>query len=344
VEVDSVGTVRTVEVAPAGSDLAGTPRRVLVVTNMYPVPDRPALGIFVQEQVESLRAQGLEVDVLFVDGPANKLNYLWGIFRFRRQIARLRYDLVHAHYVFSGIIALAQRGLPVVTTFHSGEVLEGSFQRTLSRLVSARAELNIAVSTEVMQRLRGRCCVIPCGVDLKRFRPVDIDEARSRLNLPADRKLVLFAAAMRPEKRFDLVQEAFALLQRRLPDAQLVVVSNQPPEMVPLYMNACDVLVLASRKEGSPQVVKEAMACNLPIVSTAVGDVAEVIAGTEGCYICTADPQDIADKLAVALTFGRRTDGRKGVEDLSLERVAQRIVEAYGEVLTRRGVSRRRTG
>jgi glycosyltransferase involved in cell wall biosynthesis len=282
------------------------------------------------------------VDVLFVDGPANKLNYLGGIFRFRRQIARHHYDLVHAHYVFSGIIALAQRGLPVVTTFHSGEVLEGSFQRALSRLVSARADLNIAVSAEVMQRLRGRSCVIPCGVDLERFRPVDVEEARRRLNLPTDARLVVFAAAMRPEKRFDLVQEAFALVQERLPDARLVVVSNQPPELVPLYMNACDVLVLASRKEGSPQVVKEAMACNLPIVSTAVGDVPEVMVGTEGCHICTADPQDIADKLVSALEFGRRTDGRKRVEDLSMERVAERVMEAYGQVLASRASSSRR--
>jgi glycosyltransferase involved in cell wall biosynthesis len=217
---------------------------------MYPVPDRPVLGIFVKEQVESLRAQGLDVDVLFVDGPANKLNYLWGIFRFRRQIARHRYDLVHAHYVFSGVIALAQRGLPVVTTFHSGEVLEGSFQRGLSRLVSARADLNIAVSAEVMGKLKGRCCVIPCGVDLERFRSMDVGEARSQLSLPADAKLVLFAAAMRPEKRFDLVQEAFALLQRQVPETQLVVVSNQLPELVPLYMNACDVRCLRPARRG----------------------------------------------------------------------------------------------
>jgi glycosyltransferase involved in cell wall biosynthesis len=160
----------------------------------------------------------------------------------------------------------------------------------------------------------------------------------------ADAKLVLFAAAMRPEKRFDLVQEAFALVQRQLPDAQLVVVSNQPPELVPLYMNACDVLVLASRKEGSPQVVKEAMACNLPVVSTATGDVREVIGGIEGCHICTAEPQDIADKLVAALTFGRRTEGRKRVENLSMERVAERIIEAYGQVLARRAASSRKAG
>jgi len=200
------------------------------------------------------------------------------------------------------------------------------------------------VSEEVMGKLRGRCCVIPCGVDLERFRPMDASEARSRLNLPAGAKLVLFAAAMRPEKRFDLVQEAFALVERQLPEAQLVVVSNQPPELVPIYMNACDVLVLASRKEGSPQVVKEAMACNLPVVSTATGDVREVIGGVEGCYICAADPQDIADKLAAALAFGRRTDGRKRVEDLSMERVAERIIEAYGQILARRAASSRKAG
>lgn len=315
-------------------------RRVLVLTNMYPVPDRPALGVFVKEQVESLRNEGLDVDVLFVDGPSNKLNYLRGIFRFRRQIAQQRYHLVHAHYVFSAMIALAQRDLPVVATFHSGEVLEGPFQLTLSRVVSARTDLNIAVSAEVMSKLNGRCMVIPCGVDFDRCQLVDKADARARLNLPPAAKLVLFAAAMRPEKRFELVKEAFALVKARQGDVELIVVTNQPPEVVPLYMNACDVLVLASRKEGSPQVVKEAMACNLPIVSTSVGDVPELLSGAPGCFLCQPNAADIADKLLAALAFGRRTDGRGRVQYLGISNIARSLAAAYDDVLGARAVVR----
>lgn len=321
---------------------AGAPLRVLVLTNMYPSPPRrPALGIFVKEQVESLREAGLEVDVLFVDGPANRLNYLWGFFRLWRRLRAKKYDLIHAHYVFSALIALAQPSLPVVATFHSGEVLGGSFERTLSHFVSKRVDLNVAVSREVLGKLKGRCCVIPCGVDTGRFFPVDRSEARARLGLPQDAKLVLFAAAMRPEKRFDLVKEAFEIVKGQREDAELVVVTNQPPEVVPLYMSACDVLVLASQKEGSPQVVKEALACNLPVVSTDVGDVRELIGSVPGCYIAEPNADAIAAKLLDVLASGERIDGRNGVSQLSLEAVARRLLDSYSEVIESRARSKK---
>jgi glycosyltransferase involved in cell wall biosynthesis len=315
-------------------------RRILVLTNMYPdPPERPVLGIFVKEQVESLRQLGLDVDVLFVDGPGNKLNYALGFLRLWARLLRRKYDLIHAHYVFSAAIALAQPRVPVVTTFHSGEVLLGSFQRILSRQVSKRVRLNIAVSEEVRAKLKGNTCVIPCGVDTTRFFPTDKDEARKRLGLPRDKRLVLFAAAMRPEKRFELVKASCALLKERMPDSELVVLTNQPPGLVPVFMNACDVLVLASQKEGSPQVVKEALACNLPVVSTNVGDIQDLIGDVPGCQIAEPNATDIADKLHHVLAAGKRIDARRKAQNLSLRKIAERIGEKYEEVLTSRAGS-----
>ncbi len=322
----------------------GSGLKVLVVTNMFPTPAKPHLGVFVREQVESLRALGLHVDVLFMNGPASKLNYLRGLLAFWRQVRKTKYDVVHAHYVHSGWIARMQAGTPVITTFHSGEFYSGKLEYWLTRLLAPRIDGVILVSNMLRKFLPGqKAWVIPCGIDTQRFRPIPQAEARARLGLPGDRKLVLFAAARRPEKRFDLVERACELLERERPDAELLIVSGQPPERIPLYMNACDVLVLASDKEGSPQVIKEAMACNLPIVSVPVGDVEEVISGTEGCYLCTQDPADIAAKLKQALDRGARTRGREAVAHLALDKVASRLVEVYQQVLRPRESSQANT-
>jgi glycosyltransferase involved in cell wall biosynthesis len=170
-------------------------------------------------------------------------------------------------------------------------------------------------------------------VDTDRFQPTDRIEARKSLGLPVEKRLVLFAAAMRPEKRFDLVKAAFDVLHQRMPESELVVLTNQPPELVPTFMNACDVLVLASQKEGSPQVVKEALACNLPVVSTQVGDVQQLIGDVAGCHIAEPNAEDIADKLYMVLSGGNRIDAREKVYQLSLRRIAERITEKYDEIL-----------
>ena len=325
---------------PEGSVPRAEPFRILVVTNMYPNPANPFLGIFVQQQVESLRATGVEVDVLFVNGPGNKLNYAWGVPRFWARLLRHRYHVIHAHYVYSGLIGRLQLNTPLVVTIHSGEVLQGRLEPWLTRRLVRWVDAVIAVSPEVQAAIGPACQhVIPCGVDTTLFQPRPKDRCRAELGLPNDQRVVLFAAAPRPEKRRDLAEAAIGLLQERLPDVRLLVVSGETPDRVPLYMSAADVLLLTSDKEGSPQVVKEAMACNLPIVSVPVGDVPEVIAGVAGCYLCDRDPADIADKLLAALNEPRPTGGRARVEQtLSLPAIAERILGVYQDVLGARGI------
>ena len=320
--------------------------RILVVTNMYPTPAAPMFGIFVAEQVASLAGRGLALDVLFVDGSAGWGEYLAGLGRVRAAIAAGDYDLVHAHYVFSGLLALAsslplgkKRRVPVILTHHGIEVQRG-WTAPLCRWTSGRVARTIVTSRRVQAALgRADAKIVPCGVDTALFRPLPRAECRAGLGLPAEGPLVLFAGVRRPEKRFDRVEAAVARLQAARPGVQLVVAEREPHERMPIYMNACDALILASEAEGSPMVIKEAMACNLPIVAVDVGDVAEVIGGTAGCFLSGADPDALAGRLAEALDFGGRTAGRTVILEgrnglpLSLAAVAERIETIYREVI-----------
>ena len=244
--------------------------RVLVVTNMYPTPEMPSFGTFVHDQVEALRREGVAVDVFFLNGRKSTWNYLWAFPRFWWHLLRHRYDLIHAHYVLAGVVARAQWGHRLVLTHHGGETMGmPPWQAPICRALTPLCDEVIHVTEEIRRALGDDDgWVIPCGVDVAQFTPEPRDEARARLGLPPDRPLVLFAGEYRrPEKRFDLVQAAMARVRAALPGAELVLLTGRPHETVPAYMNACDALVLASDFGGSPMVVKEAMATNLPVVS-----------------------------------------------------------------------------
>jgi len=307
-------------------------RRVLIVTNMYPDAQNPDFGTFVYEQVEGLRARGLNVDVLVVGGKRRKLSYVDGARRFRRQLRAHRYDLIHAHYVFSGIVARLQKGCPLLVSFHGAAEMVG-WVGALCRALAPLTDAVTVTSQEHRAQLGRRDAhVLPCGVDLDLFVPMPQEKARQFLGLPLDGRLVLFVGIVRPEKRLDVIEAAVEILKDEDAGVELMVVTGAPHERIPLYMNACDVLALASDYEGSPVVVKEAMACNLPIVAVDVGDVAQVIAGTEGCYICRREPADMARKLRMALERGGRTAGRPAIQCLSLKATIEHLLRVYGEL------------
>lgn len=296
---------------------------------MWPTPAAPQFGVFVERQVEALRRAGVSVDVLFVNGRESKINYARGVRELRRRLRLKRYDLVHATYVFSGVIARAQVHHPIVVTHTGIEALQ-SWQAPLCWFVS-RVVDEVVVRSEEMKRRIGlpRATVIPSGIDLDVFRPQSQAEARARLGLSTEGRIVLFVGEPRPEKRLDIVEGAVARLRADGSDVELVTVCGKPQAEVPLFLNAADVLVLPSENEGSPGAVKEAMACNVPVIATDVGDVAERVAHTDGCYLAERSAEDFAEKMRLVFERGGRTRGRDAVAELAWPRVTEKLLEVY---------------
>jgi glycosyltransferase involved in cell wall biosynthesis len=322
--------------------------KVLVITAMYPSAQNPARGTFVKDQVESLREAGVEVDVLAFNAQRKGNNYLKAVGDLRRQLRVKRYDIIHAHYGLTGFVARMQTQCPVVVTFHGSDLLAeveptwkgtlGSIKDvTVSKLIAYTVSKRIIVAEILRPQLWPLDAVkIPMGVDISLFKPMPRQEARERLGLPHDKRLVVFVAHPRNYvKRFDLAQAAVQRLAETSMDVELLALYQTPHEQVPIYMNACDALVLTSMHEASPCVIKEAMACNLPIVSVNVGDVAERMDGVEGCYLCDRTPQDIAAKLRRVLEDGRHPDSRSKIAELSLQNVARQVIAVYEEMLSK---------
>ncbi len=301
---------------------------------MWPDEARPAFGIFVREQVESLTRLGVESDIHLVDGRSSTWNYARAFGPVRRRVAEGNYDLVHAHYVFSGLIARGQRRRPIVLTHYGIEALQG-WQAPLCWAATRMVDATIAVSEPIRRKIgRDDITVIPNGIDTDFFRPMPKDEARAKAEIGPQERIVLFVGLPRPEKRFDVVEAAMRLLPARVENVRLIHVKGQyPREMLPVLMNAADVLVLTSDGEGSPMAVKEALACTLPVVSVPVGDVPELLDGLSACRLCTQDPTDVADKLADVLKDPVRADSRARIEAISHEAVARRILDVYRSVL-----------
>ena len=325
-----------------------TSYRVLVVTNMWPTEADPSYGIFVKEQMDSLRPLGVDFDVVFVNGRESRWNYLRGIWQVRKRLRAKQCDLIHAHFGLSGWVARFQLRVPLVMTFLGDDVLgrprrDGSitpmgrfFQITsyiLARLVSA-----VIVQSEEMRRLLrlDSAEVIPCGVDLELFHPMDHGEARRLARLDPGRKYVLFVYNPKEQrKRFDLVEAAVAIAREQIPEIELLNVRGKPHSELMLYMNASDVLVMASMLEGSPNAVKEAMATNLPVITVDVGDAVELIGPTAGCHLVPREAKAIAEKIVEVCRRGARTNGRNWISKLSMESVAKQNVEVYAGTLRR---------
>jgi teichuronic acid biosynthesis glycosyltransferase TuaC len=320
--------------------------RVLMVTSDWLWNSWGGPAVFIARQAEFLRREGVQVDLFPFRGARHPGNYLAAWKEVRRKVRSGTYDLVHAQFGQSGLTALPKR-LPLVVTYR-GDDLEGIIGengryipagwllRFISRAVARRADAAIVVA-EHMKRYLPRSVaahVMPSGIDLDLFRPEPQDAVRHRLGLPTDKRLVLFVGNPGlARKRYALAQRAVDMVNRSIP-TRLMVGWELPHQRIAALMSACDALVCTSMQEGSPNAVKEALACNLPVVSVRVGDVPLRLQGVAGCELC---PDDSAEAIAAALgrvlQRGERCNGRAAVMDLDERLLTQRLIDVYRSVL-----------
>ena len=320
--------------------------RVLMITNKWPTATRPGEVPFLVQQFNDLGQAGVEMSRFTFNGQKNPLNYWQGWRQLRQQLDLNQFDLLHAQFGQCGLLGLPVRR-PLVVTFHGSDLQgdvgpdgrytwPGRIMSQVSRFVAGRSTANIIVANHLRKWLPNGvpATVIPCGINLELFRPQPQAAARSRLGLAGDKQLILFAAnPSRPVKRYALAQAAVQLLQNDFPQLELLAVGDAPYQEMPTYLNACDILLLTSRHEGSPTVIKEALACNKAIVSVNVGDVAEQIGQLPGCHLSDDSPAGIANALRQLLLTPPVMDTRPGIAHLSHTAIAQQIVAVYHKSL-----------
>lgn len=284
---------------------------------------------FILEQAEALRDVGCDIDIFGVTGKGVK-GYLKSLPALKSRIKEFGPDIVHAHYGLCGLLANMQRRVSVVTTYHGSDINEKSVL-PFSRIAMLLSAHNIFVSQKNIDiaGVRRKSSLIPCGINLPVIIPKD--QARKELGFKPDLKYVLFAGAFDNHvKNYPLAKAAMDLV----PDAVLVELKGYDRAGVTRLMCATDAILMTSFSEGSPQVIKEAMACGLPVVSVDVGDVAELTSLVYGCFVCDREPSVLAKNIEKAIGFGM-TEGLNRIIErgLSNDRVAQKILDIYKAII-----------
>ncbi|MBO7202926.1 MAG: glycosyltransferase family 4 protein [Paludibacteraceae bacterium] len=290
---------------------------------------------FILEQANALQKTGHEIDFFCVIGKGY-LGYLKAFKSLQKKIKTFQPDIIHAHYGLCGLLANLQRSVPVVTTYHGSDINIPNVLR-FSKITMNLSAWNIFVSEKCLHiaKQKNKFSLLPCGIDLPIYNETDIAAIKKQLNWQEEKKHVLFAGAFdNTVKNAPLAKEAIRLLK----NTELIELKGYTREQVTSLLYASDVFLMTSFTEGSPQVIKEAMACGCPIVSVNVGDVAERIEGLEGCFVVERNPQEIAKKIQQALSFARRTNGRKHIIKMELtnDLVAKKLVEIYKQIISKK--------
>jgi teichuronic acid biosynthesis glycosyltransferase TuaC len=328
------------------------PMRVLMVTGIYPTERFPHLGTFIKSQIDSLIAAGLEVEVIHPKPGPVLLRYAAAAIQVFFKTLTGHFDIVHGHYGQWALIARMQRTTPTVASFLGTDLMgrvnacgdyskKGTLVTSVSRWLCHRVDAVIVKSEGMKKAAKAiatdKIFVIPNGVDFELFRPIPRTEARAALGWDQDSYFVLFGNdPKKPWKDFPLAQAAVERLHASGVTAELIVANGLPQTKLVQYLNASNVLILSSVTEGSPNIVKEAMACNVPVVSANVGDVYQVIGRTRGCSVCPRDPDVLAAALQEALRHVEPTTGRTDIAHLDRSVVAKQVIAVYEKVISNR--------
>jgi glycosyltransferase involved in cell wall biosynthesis len=309
--------------------------RVLVVTNFVPDAGAPQRGRWVRDQVAELRELGVEIESF--EFPPGRGEYMPATRRLRRLLKRERFDLVHAHYGLAGWVARLAGARPLLVSFHGTDVRHW-LVGPLSRRLAWRADLVAAVSRSLFAPEGGRPglppvlgpAVLPCGPDLRRFKPLPRAEARAQLGLdPGGRYLLFPANPTRAEKRHDRAAELAAAC-----GAELLTGGAIDPNQMPLWVNAANAVLVTSDYEGFGMAAVEALACNVPVLSTPVGIAPFALGGIKGTLCAEFDRETWAAAARPLLdSADPRVTGTARATSLSAARTAERTMVAYREVV-----------
>ena len=304
---------------------------------------------FVQSQYDSLKAEGLDMVLFPIKGKGWK-GYLKAVFALRKVVKRERPNIIHAHYSTCGFVAslacLGMKKRPKILVS-----ILGSFPARNAKWRRVRWAIQhlwdgaLTKSERTKGQLGLDIPVIPNGVNLDLFHPIDYSTARKAVGFEEGKKYVIWCSnPSRPEKNYTLAKAAIKELANEkvigIVKVELVPVFDKNPSEVVTYMNAADCLLLTSNSEGSPNVIKEAMACNCPIVTTDVGDVRERLSNMEGCYVVPDNEleservRELGNAIINALDLEKRTEGRKRIiaDQLEISQIAKRIIEIYEQI------------
>ena len=301
--------------------------RILVVASF----NKGRFAPFIIEQAEALKEQGCEIEFFGLQGKGLR-GYLNNVPQLKQKIREFRPDVIHAHYGLSGLFANLQREIPVVTTYHGSDINDKS-ALPFSKMAIRLSGWNIFVSRKIIEiaKPKKNYSLLPCGIDLHELQQMNKSEARQRMNLEANKRYVLFSGAFDNEvKNAPLARKAMEELCD--PSVVLLELKGYSREEVTLLMCAVDALLMTSFTEGSPQVIKEALACGCPIVSVDVGDVKERIDGVDGCYVAeTRHATELASLLQNAMGFEGKTKGRERVisDQLDNRLVSQQLMKIF---------------
>ncbi len=285
-------------------------------------------------QGQSLAALGHQVSFFTIKEKGIK-GYLKHIFILHKRLRAHSYDVIHAHYSLSAIVAALAGSKPLVVSLMGSDVKASPLFKYLIKCFHTFFWKKIIVKSSDMKTVCGiqAASVLPNGVNFSKFKKMAKEEALQVTQWNPNYQHILFAAnPKRKEKNYTLAQQAFELLDS--PNTKLQTLVDVPNELMPAYFNAADVILLTSLWEGSPNVIKEAMACNCKIVAVAVGDIEEIIGTTQGCYVTDFNPTTIAHALQDALQTTVTPNGRSHISHLNAEVIANKLTNIYTTIVS----------
>ena len=292
---------------------------------------------YIYEQIESIKDLGVEYDTYFIEGKGI-IGYLKNYKSMLNKIKEYKPDLIHAHYGLSGLLANLQRKIPVVTTFHGSDINLPSARR-FSYFTSRLSSDTIFVHTNQPSKIdyKKEINLIPCGIDTTLFYPIEKDKAKKLLNLKTNQKYGLFTSSFQNSiKNYPLAKKA---IEQSKYDIELIELKEYTREEVALLLNAVEFLLMTSFTEGSPLIIKEAMACNCPIVSVDVGDVKDALSKTNGSSVTSLyDANELAQCINRVIQTNQKTNAREKALQYDLINVAKEVLKIYQKTINKGNV------